>query len=93
MPKPELSVAIQDYVKVIYKLQASGQRATTTAISKEMGVAPSSVTSMVKKLAVLGLANHAPYRGVELSDAGTKIALEVIRHHRLIEQYLAGELR
>ena len=92
MPKPELSVAIQDYLKEIYKLQSSGQRATTTAIAKEMGVAPSSVTSMVKKLAALGLANHAPYRGVELSDAGTKIALEVIRHHRLLEQYLAETL-
>jgi DtxR family Mn-dependent transcriptional regulator len=92
VPKPELSVAIQDYLKEIYKLQSSGQRATTTAIAKEMGVAPSSVTSMVKKLAVLGLANHAPDRGVELSDAGTKIALEVIRHHRLLEQYLAETL-
>jgi DtxR family Mn-dependent transcriptional regulator len=92
VPKPELSVAIQDYLKEIYKLQSSGQRATTTAIAKEMGVAPSSVTSMVKKLAALGLANHAPYRGVELSDAGTKIALEVIRHHRLLEQYLAETL-
>ena len=92
MPKPQLSVAIQDYLKEIYKLQSSGQRATTTAIAKEMGVAPSSVTSMVKKLAVLGLANHAPYRGVELSDAGTKIALEVIRHHRLLELYLSQAL-
>jgi len=92
VPKPELSVAIQDYVKVIYKLQSSGQRATTTAIAREMGVAPSSATSMVKKLAVLGLAKHAPYRGAELSDAGTEIALEVIRHHRLLEQYLAETL-
>ena len=56
MAKPELSVAIQDYLKEIYKLQASGQRATTTAIAREMGVAPSSATSMVKKLAALGLA-------------------------------------
>ena len=85
-------MAIQDYVKGIYKLQASGQRATTTAIAKEMGVAPSSATSMVKKLAALGLAEHAPYRGVELSDPGRKIALEVIRHHRLLEQYLAETL-
>ena len=92
MAKPPLSDSIQDYLKEIYKLQSSGQRATTTAIAKEMGVAPSSVTSMVKKLAALGLANHAPYRGVELSDAGTKIALEVIRHHRLLEQYLAETL-
>jgi DtxR family transcriptional regulator, Mn-dependent transcriptional regulator len=90
--KPGLSVAIQDYLKEIYKLQASGERATTTVIAKRMGVAPSSATSMLKKLAVLGLAEHAPYRGVELSDAGTRIALEVIRHHRLLEQYLAETL-
>src|ERR671937_1035219 len=90
--KPVLSIAIQDYLKEIYKLQASGERATTTAIARRMGVAPSSVTSMLKKLAVLGLAEHAPYRGVELSEAGTKIALEVIRHHRLLEQYLAETL-
>src|ERR687897_2231546 len=57
-----------------------------------MGVAPSSATSMLKKLAALGLAEHAPYRGIELSNAGTKIALEVIRHHRLLEQYLAETL-
>jgi len=90
--KPDLSAAIQDYVKEIYKLQSSGRRATTTAIAKAMGVAPSSATSMLKKLAVLGLAEHAPYRGIELSEQGQKIALEVIRHHRLLEQYLAETL-
>jgi DtxR family Mn-dependent transcriptional regulator len=90
--KPDLSAAIQDYLKEIYKLQAGGQRATTTAIAKRLGVAPSSATSMLKKLAVLGLVEHAPYRGVELSDAGAQIALEVVRHHRLLEQYLAETL-
>jgi DtxR family transcriptional regulator, Mn-dependent transcriptional regulator len=90
--KSELSVAIQDYLKEIYKIQAAGERATTTAIAKRMGVAPSSATSMVKKLAALGLAEHAPYRGIKLSAGGTKIALEVIRHHRLLEQYLAETL-
>jgi DtxR family transcriptional regulator, Mn-dependent transcriptional regulator len=90
--KPDLSVAIQDYVKEIYKLQSSGQRATTTVIANRMGVAPSSATSMLKKLAALGLAEHAPYRGVTLSESGMKIALEVIRHHRLLEQYLAETL-
>jgi DtxR family Mn-dependent transcriptional regulator len=90
--KPDLSAAIQDYVKEIYKLQSTGTRATTTAIAKAMGVAPSSATSMLKKLAALGLAEHAPYRGVELSEQGQKIALEVIRHHRLLEQYLAETL-
>lgn len=92
MSKPDLSAAIQDYLKEIYKLQSEGERPTTTAIAKRMGVAPSSATSMLKKLAALGLADHAPYRGVELSGAGTKIALEVIRHHRLLEQYLAETL-
>jgi DtxR family Mn-dependent transcriptional regulator len=90
--KPDLSAAIQDYLKAIYKLESEGTRPTTTAIAQRMGVAPSSVTSMLKKLAALGLAEHSPYRGVELSEDGTKIALEVIRHHRLLEQYLAETL-
>src|SRR5918994_1299652 len=57
-----------------------------------MGVAPSSATSMRKKLAALGRGEHSPYRGVELSKPGTEIALEVIRHHRLLEMYLAKTL-
>jgi len=92
VPKTELSDAIQDYLKEIYKLQAGGSRATTTAIAKAMGVAPSSVTSMLKKLAAIGLVEHARYRGVTLTDAGKRVALEVIRHHRLLEQYLAETL-
>lgn len=92
MSKPPLSAAIQDYLKEIYKLQSEGERATTTAIARQMGVAPSSATSMLKKLAALGLAEHSPYRGAQLSAAGAKIALEVIRHHRLLEVYLAETL-
>jgi DtxR family Mn-dependent transcriptional regulator len=88
----DLSDAIQDYLKEIYKIQAGGERATTSAIARRMRVAPSSATSMVKKLAALDLVSHAPYRGVELTEAGRKIALEVIRHHRLLEQYLAKTL-
>ncbi|HEX2111100.1 MAG TPA: metal-dependent transcriptional regulator [Gaiellaceae bacterium] len=88
----DLSDAIQDYLKEIYKLQAGGERATTSAIARRMRVAPSSATSMVKKLAALDLVAHAPYRGVQLTDAGRQIALEVIRHHRLLEQYLAKTL-
>jgi DtxR family Mn-dependent transcriptional regulator len=90
--RTDLSDAIQDYLKEIYKLQAAGERATTSAIARRMRVAPSSATSMVKKLAALDLVSHAPYRGVELTEAGGKIALEVIRHHRLLEQYLAKTL-
>ena len=92
MPKIELSEAIQDYLKEIYKLQTAGGRATTTQIAKAMGVAPSSATAMLKKLAILGLAEHARYRGVRLTEAGERVALEVIRHHRLLEQYLAETL-
>jgi DtxR family Mn-dependent transcriptional regulator len=88
----QLSEAIQDYLKEIYKLQVSGERATTSAVAQRLGVAPSSATSMLKKLAALGLADHAPYRGAELTEPGKKIALEVIRHHRLLEQYLAETL-
>jgi DtxR family Mn-dependent transcriptional regulator len=90
--KLALSVAIQDYLKEIYKLQSEGKRPTTTAIAKRLDVAPSSVTSMLKKLSALGLVEHSPYRGVELSEPGTKIALEVVRHHRLLELYLAETL-
>ena len=57
-----------------------------------MGVAPSSVTSMLKKLSALGLAEHSPYQVVELTEDGRQIALEVVRHHRLLEQYLAETL-
>ena len=92
MARVPLTDAIQDYLKEIFKLQASGERATTSAIAKRMGVSPSSATSMLKKLTVLALADHAPYRGVQLTEAGRNIALEVIRHHRLLEQYLAETL-
>jgi DtxR family Mn-dependent transcriptional regulator len=88
----DISDATQDYLKEIHKLRLEGRRATTSAIAERMGVRPPSVTAMVKKLAGLGLANHAPYRGVELTPAGERVALEVIRHHRLLEQYLAQAL-
>ena len=83
--------SIQDYLKEIYKLQADG-RATTSAVAERMGVAPASVTAMLKKLATLGLAKHERYRGVRLTKAGERIAIEMIRHHRLLEQYLAETL-
>jgi DtxR family transcriptional regulator, Mn-dependent transcriptional regulator len=88
-----LSDAIQDYLKAIYKLQSEGDgRVTVTALARSTGVAPGSASEMVKKLAALGLADHAPYRGVRLTEAGERVALEVVRHHRLIELYLAQTL-
>jgi DtxR family Mn-dependent transcriptional regulator len=88
----DLTDAMQDYLKEIHKLRMEGRRATTSAIAERMGVRPPSVTAMLKRLSALGLANHAPYRAVELTPAGERVALEVIRHHRLLEQYLTQAL-
>ena len=86
-----LSASVQDYIKELYKLQGAG-RASTTAVAERMGVAPASATAMLKKLAVLGLAEHEPYRGARLTPRGELVALEMIRHHRLLEQYLSKRL-
>jgi DtxR family Mn-dependent transcriptional regulator len=87
-----LSKAIQDYLKAIYKLQEHGGAVSTTALAAAMEVTAASATGMMKKLAGLKLVRHSPYQGVVLSKAGQKIALEVIRHHRLLELYLAEAL-
>jgi DtxR family Mn-dependent transcriptional regulator len=92
MPAGDLTHAIQDYLKEIYKLQSDTDRVSTSAVAERMGVAQPSVTAMLKKLAALELAEHEPYRGVVLTDKGERVALEVIRHHRLLEQYLAETL-
>ena len=90
--KPVLTDAIQDYLREIYKLGADGGRVSVTALAKRQGVSPASASAMVKKLAALDLAVHQPYRGITLTNAGEKVALEVIRHHRLLELYLAETL-
>ncbi len=82
-----LSQAVEDYLKTIYKLQRDGA-ASTSDIARTLDVSAASVTNMVKRLAQLGLAEHQSYRGVTLTSAGNKIALEIIRHHRLLELYL-----
>src|SRR3990172_8683898 len=87
-----LSEAVQDYLKAIYKLQERGGAVSTTALAEAMDVAAASATGMVKKLASLKLVRHSPYQGVVLTKAGEKMALEVIRHHRLLELYLAEAL-
>lgn len=92
MAKSTLTEAVQDYLKEIYKLEARDGCATTSAIADSMGVSPSSASGMVKKLAALGLAEHTLYRGVTLTHAGELVALEIVRHHRLLEQYLAEAL-
>ncbi|HEY2326840.1 MAG TPA: metal-dependent transcriptional regulator [Gaiellaceae bacterium] len=89
----ELSAAVQDYAKAIYLAGAEGRRSvSTTMLAARLNVRPASVSGMVKKLQALGLAEHEPYRGVRLTERGTLVALEVVRHHRLLELYLVESL-
>jgi DtxR family transcriptional regulator, Mn-dependent transcriptional regulator len=87
-----LSESIQDYLKSLYKLEQASGRVSIGALAKDQGVSPASASAMVKKLAALDLLTHEPYRGAHLTAAGEKVAVEVIRHHRLLELYLAETL-
>ncbi|HZT91045.1 MAG TPA: metal-dependent transcriptional regulator [Gaiellaceae bacterium] len=92
MSRAPLSDAIQDYLKSVYKLQAASGRVTIGALARDLGVSPASASAMVKKLTALDLLAHERYRGATLTAAGERVALEVIRHHRLLELYLAETL-
>jgi len=82
--------AIEDYVKAIYSLERAAQGpASNSALAERLGVTAGSASGMVKKLDGLGLVRHVPYRGIELTARGRRLALEVLRHHRLLELYLA----
>ena len=83
-----LSQAVEDYLKTIYKLQQGVQSVSTSDIARSMNVSSASVTNMVKRLAQLGLVEYESYRGVTVTGTGEKVALEIIRHHRLLELYL-----
>ena len=87
-----LTEAIEHYLREIYKLGQAGDPVSVTALAKAQQVSPASASAMVKKLAALELAEHAPYGGITLTAAGERVALEVIRHHRLLELYLAETL-
>jgi DtxR family Mn-dependent transcriptional regulator len=90
---PAISSAVEDYAKAIYVLEARDHRAvTTTAIAERMGVTAASASGMVRKLCELELVSHEPYKGVQLTPKGARLALEVLRHHRLLELYLARDL-
>src|SRR3954469_580018 len=85
--------AVEDYAKAIYALESRCDGAVSTnAIADRLDVSAASASAMVKRLGELGLVDHVRYRGVSLTPAGLKVALEVIRHHRLLERYLAEEL-
>jgi len=84
--------AVQDYLKVIYKLSLSQQRCTPSQVAERMDVSPAAVTKMVKRLQELNLATYTRNQELALTPAGEKIALEMIRHHRLLEAYLMEAL-
>ena len=89
----ERSPAIEDYAKAIYAIaQRDDGPATTNALAERLGVTAASASGMCKRLGELGLVDHVPYKGVELTPDGERVALEVIRHHRLLELYLAESL-
>jgi len=84
--------AVEDYLKIIFEIQRERGKVATTALAERLGVTPASVTGMIKRLAEMRLIAYERYQGVTLTETGRKIALEVIRHHRLVELYLAEAL-
>ena len=88
----ELTAAVQDYAKAIYTLESRDGAASTTDLATLLEVRPASVSGMLRKLSALGLVEHERYRGVRLTERGRRVALEVIRHHRLVELFLVESL-
>jgi DtxR family transcriptional regulator, Mn-dependent transcriptional regulator len=92
-PARSFSPAVEDYLKAIYRLQGEGgDPVTTSALGSWLGVTAPSASGMLKKLDDLRLVVYVPYRGVRLSAAGRRAALEVVRRHRLLEAFLAQTL-
>jgi DtxR family Mn-dependent transcriptional regulator len=88
-----VSASIQDYAKAVYALESrEGEAVSTNELADRLRVTPGSVSAMVRKLSEVGLLEHEPYRGVRLTDEGRRVALEVLRHHRLLELFLSKEL-
>ena len=87
-----LTVAVQDYAKAIFTLEARDGAASTNGLAALLEVRPASVSGMLRKLSALGLVEHERYRGVRLTERGRRVALEVIRHHRLVELFLVESL-
>ncbi len=88
----ELAPRISDCLKVIYTMQERGLKVSTSAVSERLRVSDATVTMLFKDFAAVGWVEHVPYRGVRLTELGTRKAMEVIRHHRLLELYLARQL-
>ena len=87
------SSAVEDYVKAVYRVEEEqGTAATTSELAAQLHVTASSASAMVKRLALQGLVTHEPYRGVQLTGPGRRLALRVVRRHRLVELFLVESL-
>ncbi len=90
--RQNITPVVEDYLKAIYSLRHTDEQVRTVALATHLNVKPPTVTAMLKTLADLQLIRYEPYRGVKLTQAGEQIALEIVRHHRLIELYLVEAL-
>ena len=88
MADTKISENIEEYLEVLYRNGSNKEQVSTTTLSKELGIAPGSVTQMLKKLENLGYINYTPYRGASLTDEGMKIAQKITRKHRILEKFL-----
>ncbi len=92
LPGESLTRSAEDYLKAIYHLTTEGAPAGTNELAQALDLAPASVSGMIRRLAEQGLLHHEPYRGVTLTPDGRRIALRMLRRHRLIESYLVAHL-
>ena len=93
MADDKISENIEEYLEVLYRNGSNKEQVSTTTLSQELGIAPGSVTQMLKKLEALGYINYTPYRGASLTDEGMKIAQKITRKHRILEKFLLEVLK
>ena len=89
----EISENIEEYLEVLYKFGSKDSYVSTTTVSKELGIAPGSVTQMLKKLEDIGYIDYVPYKGASLTDEGKKLAQKITRKHRILERFLKDVLK
>lgn len=93
MAENKISENIEEYLEVLYRNGSNKEQVSTTKLSKELGIAPGSVTQMLKKLEKLGYIDYTPYKGATLTDEGMKIAQKITRKHRILEKFLIDVLK
>ena len=93
MAESKISDNIEEYLEVLYRNGSNKEQVSTTQLSKELGIAPGSVTQMLKKLEKLGYIDYTPYKGASLTDEGMKIAQKITRKHRILEKFLIDVLK